>query len=61
MWGQLATEGAGMKECSHVSLVCSPWSALPWALALKARCPCLHVPYAAPEVQRPERAPVEMG
>lgn len=51
--GQLVHEATGMTEGSHtVFLSCSP---CPRAVVLKAKCHCLHFPYEAPEVQRPER------
>ena len=42
-----------MTEDSHTIFLAGP--ALSRALALKARCRCLHLPVEAPDVQRPEK------
>lgn len=51
--GQLPPEGTRMTEDSHTVFLAGP--ALSRALALKARCHCLHLPVEAPEVHSPEK------
>ena len=51
--GQLPPEGTRVTEDSHTVFLAGP--ALSRALALKARCHCLHLPVEAPEVHSPEK------